>query len=282
MVLKRLPLFILGGIYGLALNGSIMGLAHAVAATGYVVVIICRAIGETGGDCSCLEGEGNPLAVIFVCLIGAALAIACVGGFVWGFGLGLFKGTWHCAMDFYNNGIRTGLSSPFRFLKAIWAEKVNKNQQPLAEYYQGTARGVLERREAAKEKVGVEARAIDTTLTEIREENETAPLPKGVTQIIAILAANQHQDVFEDKIQAIGNYLESIALPQGDAANRTVTVELSDEELIQTIKADPYFSERQADIIANKSSKKQSPSSFWYWGSAPLKQCAAIIANRPR
>lgn len=248
MILKRAPLFIAGLIYGIVLNCTVLGLAYGIVGIGYGIYGLCRLAFESGGagDC-CIAFAEDGLA--FSIIIGAILAAAGAVGLVVGVGYGLTFGTWHCAMDFYNNGIKQGLTSPFRFLSAHWEKNWKNNPAPLKTYYESTEIGFLERKAAAKEIILDQAEYLHSTLTEINQF-----FPPALSKEIAMYSVDPKECKLPETHQpsALARRIENLSLPESEnkseakpELSKTAAGYLTDEEAIEIIRKNGFFGSRK-------------------------------------
>src|SRR5688572_952226 len=103
MIIKRIPLFIVGFLYGALINGVVLGLCYGIC-TIALILQVCFANGGIPITSLSANAAGFVLAAL-TAIVAVGLAVGVV--------YGVFAGAWHCAMDFYNNGFLRGLSSPF-------------------------------------------------------------------------------------------------------------------------------------------------------------------------
>ncbi|MCD6040149.1 MAG: hypothetical protein K0S27_1549 [Gammaproteobacteria bacterium] len=211
MVLKRLLLFFIGLLYGILVNSIAFGIFYGL-----------NAIKESlrGGV---FPAEG-PVLLLF---IGIAFAI----GFVPGALYGMIIGSWHCAMDFYNNGLRQGLTSPFRFLSALWKHKINNDSTELKIYYASTDINLLAEKEKATERVLNRAKLIHTLL-EKRNREKGLSCPPGISlHIVSFAGCSDLQLSGNDTIRNIAHTIQNQVLPLSAEEKESSSLPESDNKI---------------------------------------------------
>lgn len=252
MIIKRIPLFIVGLLYGALINASVLGLGYGIYASGIAIGLILRAFCETGVAGSSSKLDGIMGAVTAVVIVGAA-----VTGFMLGITYGLLAGSWHCAMDFYNNGLLRGLSSPFRFLSARWSHDINNDSRQLGEYYKSTDLSFLEQKKAVEIAILKRAEKIHQAIN--NETNEG--FPNRMSQLIAEYDTSPPDIKFTPSMpDSIARTIEENALPQTIAIRPANTHTAADfftaEEAALLIHRHPFFAEQKGEH-----SKSDKPSS---------------------
>lgn len=249
MIIKRIPLFIIGLLYGAIINSCLLGLGYGLYAAGVAIGTILKALGECNfGNCNggC-EGLGAIIgAIALISIIGAAIL-----GFATGILYGLVTGSWHCAMDFYNNGFLQGLTSPFKFLSARWSNDMNNNPDRLMAYYQSTDMNFWEQKNRAEEAIRRRAKKIDDTIS---EKVKPKPFPLPISQLIAVYELESQQiDDTPEMVNTIANLVEQNSLPQHMRiirAGKTFDY-LTHNEAAAVISDHSFFAESKSKSSAN-------------------------------
>ncbi|MCE3237618.1 MAG: hypothetical protein K0R24_599 [Gammaproteobacteria bacterium] len=136
MKLKRLPLLIFGLIYGFVVQpiAYILALFYSHMRNEFDLLLVGGLLGGLAGLGLAL-GIGGPVllamaawAGIFVILHALCIAVEPISRGIY---IGL-RGGWHCAMEFYDNGLIKGLTFPFRYFKAV---VIDANRVAIANFH---------------------------------------------------------------------------------------------------------------------------------------------------
>jgi len=160
-------------------------------------------------------------------------------------------------MDFFNHGIKRGLSSPFRFFPAIWAKIMGNDPAPLEAYQEETSLGYVKRLEQAKinaESIITEEASLnaDLAMELIRKKGDTLNPPRELAELLAVFAASQ-EGPMEDKDGKLGNPVQLFKPKevkwflqkafQKEREKREEVACLKRSELSSKIRKRPFFKE---------------------------------------
>ncbi|MCC2666762.1 MAG: hypothetical protein K0S63_678 [Gammaproteobacteria bacterium] len=206
MTFKRLLLFFTGLLYGIIINSVVLGVCYGI----YAAIAAGKKLIECQrGSGAGFDNEAGVYLLLGVLGIGAAI------GFVGGALYGITIGSWHCAMDFYNNGLRQGLTSPFRFLSALWNHKMHNNSTELRAYYSSTNINFLEKKQKAEERVLDRAKLIHVLMN--KRNGEMFPgsgCPKGISHLVVRFAGSSDLELSGNStIRNIARTIETQVLP---------------------------------------------------------------------
>ncbi len=224
IVKKRIPLFILGLLYGALINSVVLGLGYGLYVAGRVALGILSSMGPVDGECALL-------------LLGL-IAILGIVGFAAGVVYGTFAGAWHCGMDFYNNGFLRGLTSPFRFLSAKWSSDISGKTDDLAAYYASTDVSFFEKKRQAEQRIIIRAQAVDVLVNKAMYEKLRTQLPFDLGQHIAGFESSKEMTYPNNNFQrGIANIVEkNIVAQKNKTSPTTVGDHFSSQEIVTIIK----------------------------------------------
>ncbi|MCE3237569.1 MAG: hypothetical protein K0R24_550 [Gammaproteobacteria bacterium] len=212
MTLKRIPIFTIGLLYGALVNSAVLGICYGLWAASVAIRVIVQGLLRSPLlDCGSEPQGCFAFCTVLGILIGTAATIGFVGGVLYG----LVTGSWHCAMDFYNNGFIRGLSSPFRFLSALWNYKINNNYTELRTYYSSTNINLLAKKQKAEKRVLDRAKLIHVLMN--KRNGEMFPgsgCPKGISHLVVRFAGSSDLELSGNStIRNIARTIETQVLP---------------------------------------------------------------------
>ncbi len=248
MKITRIPLLLLGLAYGGIINTCLLGLGYGIYAFCATIAAIGGALAESNLD-GCFNGD-DEVSKIIGAIVGVAILAIIVGaatiGFAGGILYGFLTGSWHCGMDFYNNGILRGLSSPFRFLSARWNYDIKNSTTDLQAYYESTrtdfwAEGQI------KAKHCVEKRSEEIHIA-INKEVAPKVFPARISQLIAALEVSPDEmdvSTAADTVSQITDQVENFSFSQSVNAHRHLKVSdfYTTDQAASIINDHAFFSE---------------------------------------
>ncbi len=229
MTLKRTPLFMIGLLYGAVVNSAVLGICYGLWAAGVAIKVIIEGLCRS----PLLDGGSESACLAFCTLLGILIGTAAAIGFAGGVLYGLVTGSWHCAMDFYNNGFRRGFSSPFRFLSALWNHKINNNHTELRAYYTSTNINFLDEKQKAEERVLDRAKLIHVLMN--KRNGEMFPgsgCPKGISDLVVRFAGSSDLELSGNStIRNIARTIETQVLPLSADERESFLLPQSDNKI---------------------------------------------------
>jgi hypothetical protein len=257
MIAKRAPLFIFGLLYGAIINSVVLGLAYGLYTAGKA----CKGIITYAWDAILLSMLDNVIiglmAISLIMVVGACI------GLVFGVGYGLVMGTWHCAMDFHNNGFMKGLTSPFRFLEAEWDRKIKDNPTKSKAYLKSVDVHFIEKKAKAAEEIIKRAHTVDALINKETIKFTNKPMPKDLTQIIAGFEITpDFLPLSNNSIERrVANHIESLTRPVDKVK---APADVKETQRIKNTAAEFYTPQEALKIIQrdyffhDKSSQKKN------------------------
>jgi hypothetical protein len=243
MAIKRIPLFILGIIYGTLINSAVLGIMFGLCKALEAIIFVCQLAAKC--DCGSIENDDEVtkgLMALAVIIAAVFIFAATFGGLLYGIGYALTKGTWHCAMDFYNHGLIKGLASPFKFLRASWNDMFKHDNALLIEYYKSTDISFLEKQRAAKQAIEDKAINIARIFDDLNKEKKLPELPRRLQQIILVYETTPHDIILPDRKGKTARLIEN-AESKTPQKKETAGDYFTDLKALDLIQKNKFFHE---------------------------------------